>query len=161
MTELESSPVTLREITDENRAAVSALKVRPDQDQFVGGVVQSMAEATATPEGAPWYRAIYTGDEPVGFVMLSWNVTPAPGIIGPWFLWRLLIDEHHQRRGFGRAALTKVVEIVRAQGAMELLTSYQPGDGEPWPFYERLGFVPTGQIEGTEIVLSLDLTGKP
>jgi diamine N-acetyltransferase len=150
--------VEFREITDANRAAVSAVKVRPDQDQFVGGVVQSMEEAAATPHGAPWYRAIYAGDEPIGFVMLSWNVTPSPGIIGPWFLWRLLIDERHQRRGFGRAALSQVVEIVRGQGATELLTSYQPGDGEPWPFYEKFGFVPTGEIEGTEIVLSFDLT---
>lgn len=160
MTGSGSTPaVTLREIADENWAAVSALKVRPDQDQFVGGVVQSMEEAAATPEGSPWYRAIYAGDEPVGFVMLSWNVTPAPGIIGPWFLWRLLIDEHRQRRGFGKAALEQIVEIVRAEGATELLTSYQPGDGEPWPFYEKFGFVPTGQIDGTEIVLRLDLTG--
>ena len=39
--------------------------------------------------------------------MLSWNVTPAPGILGPFFLWRLLIDERHQRHGFGGEALTR------------------------------------------------------
>jgi diamine N-acetyltransferase len=90
--------------------------------------------------------------------MLSWNVTPAPGILGPWFLWRLLIDEAHQRRGYGRAALAQIVDIVRAAGATELLTSYQPGAGEPWPFYERFGFEPTGELDGTEIVLRLDLS---
>jgi diamine N-acetyltransferase len=89
--------------------------------------------------------------------MLSWNVTPQPGIIGPWFLWRLLIDERFQGRGFGRGALRLVVELIRAEGATELLTSYQPGDGEPWPFYEKFGFVPTGEIDGTEVVLRLDL----
>ena len=94
---------------------------------------------------------------PVEFVMLSWNVTPQPGIIGPWFLWRLLIDERFQGRGFGREALRLVVELIRAEGATALLTSYQPGDGEPWPFYEKFGFVPTGEIDGTEVVLRLDL----
>ncbi len=95
--------ITLREITDDNRVAVTALHVRPDQEQFVGGVAESIAEAAETPEGNPWYRAIYDRDEPVGFVMLSWDVTPpVPGIIGPWFLWRLLIDARHQRRGHGR-----------------------------------------------------------
>lgn len=150
--------VTLREITDDNRAAVSALHVRPDQEQFVGGVSESIEEAAETPQGNPWYRAIYDGDEPVGFVMLSWDVTPpVPGIIGPWFLWRLLIDERLQRRGYGRAALTEIVTVIRAAGATELLTSYHQGDGEPWPFYEKFGFVPTGDIEDGEIVLKLAL----
>lgn len=94
--------------------------------------------------------------------MISWDCVPAPGIIGPWFLWRLLIDEHHQRRGYGRQALAQIVDIVRNEGATELLTSYQPGDGERWPFYERFGFGPTGQTDGTEIVLRLDLSrGHP
>jgi diamine N-acetyltransferase len=151
-------PVTLREISDANRALVRALSVTPSQEVFVASVAESLDEAASTPEGNPWYRAIYAGDEPVGFVMLSWAVTPAPGIIGPWFLWRLLIDQDHQGRGIGRAALGQVVELIRANGATELLTSYHPGEGEPWPFYERFGFRPTGALDHGEIVLSLDLT---
>ena len=158
MTTSPAGRVTLREITDANRDAVAALRVRPGQDVFVAGVEESIREAAETPEGAPWYRAIYAGDEPVGFVMLSWNVTPQPGIIGPWFLWRLLIDHRFQGRGYGREALSRIVELISAEGATELLTSYQPGEGEPWPFYEMFGFVPTGEIDGTEIVLRLDLT---
>ncbi len=149
--------VTLREITDANAAGVRALRVASGQERFVAGVGESIDEAAATPEGNPWYRAIYAGAEPVGFVMLSWNVTPSPGIIGPWFLWRLLIDAHHQGRGYGRAALDRVVEIVRAEGATELLTSYVPGAGGPWPFYERYGFAPTGDLEDDEVVIRLDL----
>ena len=152
-----TGPLNLREITDANRDAVVALRVGVGQDLFVASVAKSLEDAATTPEGDPWYRAIYAGDEPVGFVMLSWDVTPAPGIIGPWFLWRLLIDEHYQRRGFGRAALEQIVDLVRAHGATELLTSYQPGEGEPWPFYEKFGFVPTGQVEDGEFVLRLDL----
>jgi diamine N-acetyltransferase len=150
--------IHLREITDSNREAVVALRVGPGQDRFVGGVRESIEEAAETPEGNPWYRAIYAGDVPVGFVMLSWDVPPSPGIIGPWFLWRLLIDEHFQHRGYGWAALERIVEIVRAEGATELLTSYQPGDGEPWPFYEKFGFRPTGEMDGTEVLLALDLS---
>jgi diamine N-acetyltransferase len=150
-------PVAIREITDTNRGAVLALRVAPGQDAYVARVEASFRDAEETPEGNPWYRAIYAGDEPVGFVMLSWDVTPAPGILGPWFLWRLLIDERHQRRGYGREALRQIVEIIRAEGATELLTSYVPGDGGPWPFYEKLGFSRTGQIEEDEIVIRLSL----
>ena len=149
--------VHLREITDANREAVVAVHVAPGQDQFVAPVARSIEEAARTPEGNPWFRAIYAGDEPVGFVMLSWAVTPTEDIIGPWFLWRLLIDQRQQRRGLGRAALKLVVDLIRAEGATELLTSYHPGEGEPWPFYERFGFRPTGAIAHGEIVLSLDL----
>jgi diamine N-acetyltransferase len=72
----------------------------------------------------------------------------------------LLIDQHHQRRGLGREALTQVIDLIRADGATELLTSYQPGDGEPWPFYQELGFQPTGEIHDGEIVLRLDLSSR-
>jgi diamine N-acetyltransferase len=154
-----TQPIRLREITDENRDAVCALRVGPGQERFVSSVAESLEEAAATPQAAPWYRAIYAADEPVGFAMLSWDVTPAPGILGPYFLWRLLIDRHHQRRGIGREALAQVVDLVRADGATELLTSYHPGEGEPWPFYQRFGFEPTGEIEEGEIVLRLDLSG--
>lgn len=151
---------TLRELNDANRDAVVALRVPPSQKRFVGSVAGALESAVESPEGNPWYRAIYTGDEPVGFVMLSWDVTPdPPRIIGPWFLWKLIIDERHQRRGYGRDAVRLVADIVRAQGGTELLTSYVPGDGEPWPFYRSLGFRPTGELdENGEIILSLDLS---
>jgi diamine N-acetyltransferase len=134
------------------------LVVDPAQERFVSSVAESLDEAAATPEGAPWYRAIYADDEPVGFVMLSWDATPAPGILGPYFLWRLLIDRRYQRQGFGREALSQVVDLLRADGVRELLTSYHPGEGEPWPFYRRFGFEPTGEIDDGEIVLRLDLS---
>jgi diamine N-acetyltransferase len=153
------SVVTLREVTDENRGTVLAVRVAPTQKRFVGTVVGALTDAQEIPEGKPWYRAIYADDQPVGFVMLSWNVTPEPPrIIGPWFLWKLLVDERHQRRGYGREAVSLVADIVRANGAAELLTSCVPGDDGPEPFYRRIGFRPTGELdENAEIILALDL----
>lgn len=91
--------------------------------------------------------------------MLSWNVTPDPSrIIGPWFLWRLLIDLQHQRRGYGREAVRLVSDVLRDNGAAELLTSYGVGKGGPEPFYRRLGFRPTGDLaEKGEVIVALDL----
>ena len=92
--------------------------------------------------------------------MLSWNVTPEPlRIIGPWFLWKLLVDERQQRRGYGREAVRLVADTVRANGAIELLTSCLLGDEGPEPFYRRIGFRPTGELDGNgEIILALDLS---
>ncbi|HEU4449208.1 MAG TPA: GNAT family N-acetyltransferase [Gaiellaceae bacterium] len=115
------SGVSLREITDENRDPVVALRVAASQEGFVSSVADSLEEAREIPEGNPWYRAVYPDAQPVGFVMLSWNVTPDPArIIGPWFLWKLLIDERHQGRGYGPEAVKLVADIARDQGASEL-----------------------------------------
>ena len=152
--------LTLREIDDANRTAVVGLKVAPGQEQFVSSVAGSLAEAEEYRHANPWYRAVYDGDEPVGFVMLSWNVQPQPPeILGPWFLWKLLVDERHQGRGYGREIVSKVVELVRSEGATELLTSYVAEPGGPAGFYKRLGFVPTGEVDPDgEIVMRLALS---
>ncbi len=119
-------------------------------------------KAEETPEGKPWFRAVYADDLPVGFVMLSWNVTPdPPRIIGPWFLWRLLIDVQHQGCGYGREAVKLVADIARDNGAAELLTSYGRGEGGPEPFYRRIGFRPTGErAEKGEVIVALDLEAE-
>jgi len=154
---MSTATVTLREITDANRDDIVALSAGAAEGRFVASVAKSFKDAAETPEGNPWYRAIYAGDEPVGFLMLSWNVTPAPGIFGPWFLWRLLIDERFQGRGYGRETIRLVLDLIRPEGATELLTSYVPGADGPEGFYEKLGFTPTGEIDEGEIVIRLPI----
>jgi len=151
--------VTLRHITDDNRADVLALRVRPDQERFVGSVRGALQDAAEYPHARPWYRAIYAGEDPVGFVMVSWNVPPEPpDIIGPWFLWKLIVDERYQRRGYGAEAVRRVAELIRAAGATDLLTSYVPEEGGPAGFYERLGFLPTGETDRDgEVIVRLAL----
>lgn len=153
-------PIELREVTQANRDAAVALHAGPAEGRFVSSVADSLEEAAETPEGNPWYRAVYVEGEPVGFVMISWNVTPRPpDIIGPWFLWKLIVGERHQGRGIGRAVVEEVVRLIRAEGATELLTSHVIGEGGPDGFYERLGFEPTGTFDPQgERILRLDLT---
>ncbi len=154
--------IRLVEVTDENRDAVIAVRVHPAQEQFVASVETSFRHAREHPEAKPWFRAVYDGDEPVGFVMVSWNLVPGPELRGPYFLWRLLVGAGFQGRGYGTAILDEVVALLRADGATELITSYVPGEGCPEPFYRRYGFVPTGEVDAEgEIVLALELTTRP
>jgi diamine N-acetyltransferase len=151
--------VQLREITSENRAAVEALSVTESQSEYVSGVAESLMEAAATPDACPWFRAVYAGDEPVGFVMISDGITVVnPEYLGPYFLWRLLIDHRYQGNGYGAAALHLVVEHVRTRpDARVLLTSAGQGPESPAGFYQRLGFRLTGEVHEGELVLELDL----
>ena len=151
--------VHLREITADNRAAVEALAVSAEQTRYVDGVADSLREAAGTPDARPWFRAVYDGAEPVGFVMLSDGITVEdPDLLGPYFLWRLLVDHRHQGRGYGAAALRLVVEHVRTRpDARVLLTSCVPGPAAPTGFSLRQGFVDTGRDHDGERVLELPL----
>ena len=60
--------VTLREVTGDTVRAVCRLQVGPGQERFVASNAISIAEAYFEPKA--WFRAIYAGEEPVGFVML-------------------------------------------------------------------------------------------
>ncbi len=156
--------VELRDIvTDADRAAALRLRTAPGQEQFVASVEQSFADALEHPEACARYWAVYDGDQAVGFAMISDNIPRETldadaTLVGPYFLWRLLIDERHQRRGYGTATLDAVAAYVRSRpNGDALLTSAAQGDGTPQPFYERYGFVPTGDVVDEEVVLRLDL----
>jgi diamine N-acetyltransferase len=143
--------VDLREVSGETVREICALQVAPDQRRFVAPNAVSFAEAHYEPK--TWYRAVYADGQPVGFAMLSIE-TATP----EYHLWRFMIDGRFQGRGYGRAAIGLIVEHVRSlPNARELLVSWVPGDGSPEPFYLGLGFVPTGEIDGGEVVARLEL----
>ena len=148
--------VSLRPITDANRQAVEALRVAPAQQRFVGGVVESLRQAAEHPGAHAIAWAIHAGETPVGFVMIADEVD-SPDYI-PQFLWKLLIDERHQGKGYGTATLDLVVEYFRARpGVGEVRTSAGQGEDSPIPFYERYGFVRTGELHDDEVMLKLVL----
>lgn len=151
--------ITLREITEESREAVLALRTTAAQERFVSTVACSLDEAARHPNEHPWLRAIYAGEQPVGFVMVAWDFVPEPPHAdGPFFLWKLLIDHQHQGRGYGKQAVEQVIDLIRADGGRELITSYVEGEGSPFGFYTKLGFVPRGDLDPEgEIMLCLDL----
>jgi diamine N-acetyltransferase len=151
--------IELRKLTDEVRADLASVRLAPGQDRFVSTVDGSLAEAAECVEAKPWFRAVYAGGEAVGFVMISWDLRPVPeGFRGPWFLWKLIIDRDHQRRGLGREVVTTVADLVRAEGGTELMTSCVDEPGGPQEFYLGLGFVPTGEVDGDgEVLLTLPL----
>ena len=149
--------VSLRPIDDSNRGVVEALSVSSIQEQFVAGVAESLVEAVEDPGGRAIYWAIYAEHIPVGFVMISDEVDGA-GYIAQ-YLWRLLIDQRYQGRGYGAAALDLIVEYLSGRGVGVMWTSCGEGDGSPLGFYERYGFVQTGdRVFDNEILLRLEIT---
>jgi diamine N-acetyltransferase len=144
--------VTLREITKENLSDILRLKVTPHQEQFVASNSVSIAEAHFEPQ-LPWFRAIYAGEAPVGFLMLEYNAEEQF-----YFLWRLMIDERYQKHGYGRKALELLFAHVKTlPRADALYTSCVPAEGSPGPFYEKMGFVYTGEEKYGELYMRREL----
>jgi diamine N-acetyltransferase len=148
MTENNESTVSLREVTKENLREIFRLKVAPEQERFVAPNAVSIAQAYFDRDVA-WFRAIYAGETPVGFVML--HDEPAER---KYYLWRFMIDHRYQKMGYGARALGQVIEYVRGRpGAHEMFTSVVPGDRSPGDFYEKLGFAYTGDLDEGERVM--------
>ena len=149
----ESNPeVSLREVTKETLRYITRLRVRPDQERLVATNAESIAEAYFSQDVA-WFRAIYADDTPVGFVMLADNAAKEH-----YYLWRFMIDARYQGRGIGQRALGLLFEYVKTRpGARVLYTSCVPGDGSPGPFYEKMGFVYTGEEDEGELVMRRNL----
>jgi len=148
---------SLRRITADTVRTITALRISPQQVDYVATNAESIAEAYFHREA--WFRAICAHDAPVGFVMLNdRSLLPASGDPSPIGLGRFMIDHRYQRAGYGRAALQLVVDHVRARTSeASLVTSDVPGPHSPEGFYVRSGFRPTGEVDGREVVLELPL----
>ena len=145
--------ITFRPITADTVSEICALSdtLPEHQHRFVAGNALSIAQAHFEPKA--WFRAIYAGDEPVGFIMLYDDDEKKE-----YFLWRLMITGPYQGKGYGRQAIQLLLDYVRTRpGAKALLTSFVPDERGPGEFYRRLGFKPTGEILEGETVVSLTL----
>ncbi|MEU4403649.1 GNAT family N-acetyltransferase [Streptosporangium sp. NPDC023963] len=156
-----SSSLRLEKITPDNVEAACRLRIRPDQEGLVAPVAWSLAEAYAQPEIA-WPRLVYDGEKLVGFVMAFLMVRFDPDDPDDRFrsgLWRLNIAADHQGRGYGRFAVESVCEEIRRRGQSRATVTWVPGERGPERFYLRLGFRPTGEKSGGEVVGELDPPG--
>jgi diamine N-acetyltransferase len=156
--------VQLRDIeTDADRSAVMALRRGPGQERYLGSMASHFEDAVEDARACPRMWSVHDAERLVGFVMISDGI-PAErlatdeDLVGPYFLWRLLIDEQFQGCGYGAATIDAVVAYLRTRpGADVLWTSCESGPGSPQPFYLHYGFVLTGEVKWGEDLLRLDL----
>ena len=165
--------VQLRDIVSEDDVeAVMKIRRGEGADRYIGPMIDHFQDAARDPDACPRMWSVHDAGTGrlVGFVMISDGVSQEvldahDDYVGPYFLWRLVIDEHEQDKGYGRATIDAVVDYVRTRpDADALYTSSLPGDGSPMPFYLHYGFELTDRIADGEQVLRLDLAptgGRP
>ena len=135
-------PVELREITAETVRTICGLEVAEEQRENVAPVAISIAQAHFEPRAT--FRAIYAGDEPVGFML--WRDDDKPNTA---YLWRFMVDRRHQGKGYGRAALEQVFAMLKAQGVTKLSASVVRGEHSPLGFYLSIGFIEANEVTST------------
>ena len=106
--------VSLREVSAKTVRDICHLSVAPGQERFVAPNAVSIAEAYFC-ENA-WFRAIYADETPVGFLML-YDDPQKP----EYHLWRFMIAESHQGKGYARRAMELLIEHVRGRPMAEEL----------------------------------------
>ncbi len=145
--------VSLVEIDRHNYLSVLDLSVSEEQRPFVASNMYSLAQAFAQPECVP--LALYAENKPVGFAMYCIDENDRE-----YWIYRLMIDQRHQRRGYGRAAMLLLINRIRSEmdeNRHRIFISFEPENEAAKMLYESLGFVPDGRVEYGEIVYRLEV----
>jgi diamine N-acetyltransferase len=148
--------LSIQPVTAENWRALIKLKVREDQNHFVASNLYSIAESQfgfEEPDGSRWEIypfGIYEEEIPVGFLMYGYNFSHHDFQA---FIARLMVDEQHQGKGYGKFGMERMLEIFRADERIKSVgISYEPENEVARKLYASLGFVETGEMLEAEVL---------
>ena len=157
----------LEKVNGKNIWEITKLQVSESQKGFVAANDVSIIEAytTITANGFAFTFGIYDGEIPVGFIMIGYDVddhwdNPPYIARGNYSLWRLMIDENYQKKGFGREAVALGLDFIKSFpcGKSEYCwLSYEPENEVARQLYRSYGFVETGDMVSGEIIAVLKL----
>ena len=149
---MEGFMINLRKITEETFIDAFNLKLAPEQERFVSHPIRSLAQAYVYREQCQPF-GIYEGDTMVGYVMVIYDYD-----IPEYDIWHMMIDESNQRRGYGRAALDRVLDYIKTKpfGSSNRVTLTCSRENiRALNLYKSKGFTETGAADEDEIELSL------
>lgn len=135
-------PVHLRPVNMKNLDQCLNLKITKEQENFVTGVAKSLAQAYVAPGLYP--LAIYDEkalgcdeetQEVVGFAMYEIHQ-------GVGFILRLLIDEKHQNKGYGKSTILELIRRLKLHQEVEIIAiSHRKVNEKMSNICKSLGFV--------------------
>ncbi|HCF27832.1 MAG TPA: spermidine acetyltransferase [Cyanobacteria bacterium UBA11049] len=147
--------VVLQEINKDNWRECIRLKTTEEQEKFVASNLYSLAQSRFYPSSVP--LGIYHNDTMVGFVM--YDRTESGYQNSGYYLWRLMIDKNHQKKGYGKAAMQGVIKLLQQKpDCKEILIGYKPENLVAEKLYLSLGFQKTGLIEDGDVLVYLPVS---
>ena len=146
--------VNLRDVTAENWRACIRLSLHDDQVGYVASNVGTIAESKFNPHFH--MRAIYADDQLVG--MLAFCHEDDPEDLELFWIFRLMIDRHHQGNGYGIDAMRLAIEEIRKLGATRVRTMHRPENSAAAAIYAKLGFRSAGKLDDGDCLLELEFS---
>ena len=146
--------IHLKEITEDNFIDAFNLKLAPGQERFVSHPIRSLAQAYVYREQCQPF-GIYEDDVMVGYVMVIYDYD-----VPEYDIWHMMIDASHQHRGYGSAALDRVLDYIRTKpfGPSDRVTLTCNRDNlSALHLYKSRGFEETGAEDEDETELSMTL----
>ncbi|MGB7339411.1 MAG: GNAT family N-acetyltransferase [Phototrophicaceae bacterium] len=148
--------VSFRKIDANNYKEALKLKVSEAQIGFVApnerSLLQSAYEApdSSTPYG------VYDGETMIGFLLTS-HSDDDPDTL---WVWRFMIGEDYQGKGYGKSAMKKLIADTQAEGKFTAIRlSYMPDNIVGQHVYASVGFTEEGIKEDWgEMVAVCDLS---
>jgi len=141
--------IDLVDITPSNKEACIALSVSPDQKDFVATNADSLDEAQENPGMCP--MGISKDGVLVGFAMCGYDSDEKKS----WII-RFMIDAAHQRKGYGREALTKLIRMLfEKHEDADIRLCVEPENEIAIKLYEEFGFIATGEKWDNELIFEL------
>ena len=125
--------ISLRSVTVDNWKACANLTLGKGQEDFVPSNLYSIAEAQFYPGSRS--RAVYTNDDLVGYVLYGIDENT-----GHWKIFRLMIDERYQGKGYGKKVMKLMLEDIRGENARVVLVRYSLENEIARRLYENFGF---------------------
>lgn len=157
----------LEKVNGKNIWEILKLEVAPEQKKFVASNDISIIEAyvAIAGNGHAFPFGLYEDDTPVGFIMIGFGADDwedAPAITkNNYSLWRLMIDQKYQNRGYGKAAMQLALAYIQSfpcGPAKYCWLSYEPDNTIARQLYHAFGFRETGEMDGEEIIAVLSLS---
>lgn len=146
--------IELKQITEENFLQAFHLSLAPGQEIYVSHPIRSLAQAYVYRKQCQPF-GIYEDDTMIGYVMVIYDYD-----IPEYDIWHMMIDCSKQGKGYGSAALDRVLEYIRTKpfGSSDRVTLTCHKDNLcALTLYKSKGFAETGAEDGDEIELSLTL----
>ncbi len=144
--------ISLKRITEDNFIDAFNLKLAAGQEAFVSHPIRSLAQAYVYRKQCQPF-GICEGETMVGYVMVIYDYD-----IPEYDIWHMMIDEASQGKGYGSAALDKVLDYIRTKpfGSSGRVTLTCNKDNvHALELYRHKGFAETGTEDDDEIELSL------
>ncbi|MCG3089888.1 GNAT family N-acetyltransferase [Sporosarcina cyprini] len=131
----------LKPITKDNWIDAISLRVREDQVKFVASNAVSLAQLNFLDHFHA--KGIYADDEMVGFTLFGIDDEDHE-----YWMYRMMIDQKHQGKGYGKQAVLLVIEDIRSMKEERhqiINLSYEPENEVAKRLYGQLGF---NEVEG-------------